>query len=102
VWLAPVVLARQGPVAVDPAVAADLVADVAYLQVDGVGLPYRDEGDGDPVLLIHGGGPDMHTLRTLAEGSPPTTVSSPTTGGGTRTLDRWPRAGMSTGTTQPR
>jgi pimeloyl-ACP methyl ester carboxylesterase len=68
VWIAPVVLARQQPVAVDPAVAADLMADVAYLQVDGVELPYRDEGEGDPVLLIHGGGPDMHTLRTLAEG----------------------------------
>jgi pimeloyl-ACP methyl ester carboxylesterase len=68
VWLAPVVLARQVPVAVDPAVAADLVADVAYVEVDGAALPYRVEGEGDPVLLIHGGGPDMHTLRTLAAG----------------------------------
>jgi pimeloyl-ACP methyl ester carboxylesterase len=68
VWLAPVVLARQGPVAVEPAVAADLTADVVYIEVGGVVLPYRDEGEGDPVLLIHGGGPDMHTLRTLAAG----------------------------------
>lgn len=34
--------------------------------VNGVDLPYRDEGAGVPVVMVHGGGPDMDTLRAVA------------------------------------
>lgn len=36
------------------------------MQVNGVELPYRDEGAGRPIVVIHGGGPDMDTLRGVA------------------------------------
>jgi pimeloyl-ACP methyl ester carboxylesterase len=35
------------------------------VRVDGAELPYTDRGAGQPLLLIHGGGPDMHTLEVM-------------------------------------
>lgn len=36
------------------------------IRVNGIELPYTDRGRGQPLLLIHGGGPDMDTLELLA------------------------------------
>lgn len=37
-----------------------------HIHVNGADLPYRDEGAGRPIVMLHGGGPDMDTLRAVA------------------------------------
>jgi pimeloyl-ACP methyl ester carboxylesterase len=63
VWLAPVVFSRSSPAGVGT---SEMPEGLDRAMVNGVTLPYLDRGDGPPVLLIHGGGPDMRTLEGVA------------------------------------
>jgi pimeloyl-ACP methyl ester carboxylesterase len=67
VWLAPVVFSGSPPAAIG-AVAASVSEPEGIVRavVNGVTLPYLDRGDGPPVLLIHGNGPDMRSLEGVA------------------------------------
>ena len=38
-----------------------------FITIDGINVHYRDEGQGDPVLLIHGTGASLHTWDAWAE-----------------------------------
>ena len=37
-----------------------------HIHVNGVDLPYRDQGEGQPIVMVHGAGPDMDTLGVIA------------------------------------
>jgi pimeloyl-ACP methyl ester carboxylesterase len=65
VWLAPVLFSGGGPAAAGAAAASE-PEGLERATVNGVTLAYRDRGDGPPVLLIHGNGPDMMSLEGVA------------------------------------
>jgi pimeloyl-ACP methyl ester carboxylesterase len=65
-WLAPVVFSRSAPAGVGTVGTPDMPEGLERAMVNGVELPYLDRGDGPPVLLVHGGGPDMRTLEGVA------------------------------------
>jgi non-heme chloroperoxidase len=65
-WLAPVVFSRSSPADLGATSTSAPPEGVEHAVVNGVTLPYLDRGDGPPVLLIHGGGPDMRTLEGVA------------------------------------
>jgi pimeloyl-ACP methyl ester carboxylesterase len=65
-WLAPVVFSGSSSADVGATATAAPPEGIEHAVVNGVTLPYLDRGDGPPVLLIHGGGPDMRTLEGVA------------------------------------
>jgi pimeloyl-ACP methyl ester carboxylesterase len=67
VWLAPVVFSDSPPAAIGAVAAAVSEPEgIERAAVNGVTLPYLDRGEGPPVLLIHGNGPDMRSLEGVA------------------------------------
>jgi pimeloyl-ACP methyl ester carboxylesterase len=66
-WLAPVVFSDSPPAAIGAVAASAAEPEgLERVVVDGVTLPYLDRGEGPPVLLIHGNGPDMRSLEGVA------------------------------------
>jgi pimeloyl-ACP methyl ester carboxylesterase len=45
---------------------------------DGVDIAYLDEGEGDPVVLVHGFAPSHSTIHAMAR-PPSSTIPPPTT-----------------------